>query len=235
MMMLRSVIFLVLFNLLTAVQAIVMIPLFVCPSSWSRFAFRGWGLLGTYLVRWICGVRMEVRGREHLPEGACLIAGKHLSMFDTNAPFLFLRDVAFVMKKELVWVPLFGWWCLKGQMIVVDREGGSASLKKMAADARDRLADNRQILIFPEGTRAKIGQVPDYKPGVALLYRELGLPCHLIATNSGAHWQNKKILKIPGTIVFEFLPPIPPGLKSREFMAQLEERLETASDRLLAL
>jgi len=140
-----------------------------------------------------------------------------------------------VMKRELVFVPLFGWWCLKGQMIVVDRDGGSASLKKMAADARERLADNRQIVIFPEGTRAKIGQAPEYKPGVALLYRELGVPCCLMATNSGAHWKNKSVLKKPGTIVFEFLPPIPPGLKSRDFMATMEDRLETASNRLIGL
>jgi len=236
MMMLRSVLFIVLFNIMSALFCALIIPMFACPSAWCRYAFKGWGMIGTYLARLICGIKTEVRGLEHLPkEGGCLIAGKHLSMFDTNAPFLFLPDVAFVMKRELVFVPLFGWWCLKGQMIVVDRDGGSASLKKMAADARERLADNRQIVIFPEGTRAKIGQAPEYKPGVALLYRELGVPCCLMATNSGAHWKNKSVLKKPGTIVFEFLPPIPPGLKSRDFMATMEDRLETASNRLIGL
>ncbi len=234
MIYVRSFVFLVLFNLFSTLLAVGMIPLYVFPSRATRVGIRLWGVIGTVLLRVVCGIRTEIRGREHLPAGASLIAGKHLSMYDTCAPFLFLPDTAFVMKKELTVIPLFGWYCLKGRMIVVDRDGGSTALKKLVADSRDRFADGRQVLIFPEGTRSKLGEPGDYKPGIAALYRELDMPCCLMATNSGAHWQNKSFLKIPGAIVFEFLPPIPPGLKRGAFMKELEERLETASNALLA-
>ena len=234
MILLRSIVFLVLFNIGSTLLSVSIIPLFIFPRAWTQTAIRFWGVIGWYLLRFVCGIKTEIRGREHMPTGAALIAGKHLSAYDTCAPFLFLPNVAFVMKKELANIPLFGWYCLKAKMIMVDRDGGSTALKKMAADAKDRFAENRQVLIFPEGTRGKIGQEPDYKPGIALLYRELDMPCHLIATNSGAHWRNKGLLKIPGTIVFEFLPPIPAGLNRRAFMTELVERLETASNRLLA-
>lgn len=232
MILLRSILFMVVFNLSSTLHATAMLPLLIMPRRWTAFAIRLWGMQVTFLLRVICNVKTEVRGREHMPTGAALIAGKHLSMYDTCAPFAFLPDTAFVLKKELVRIPLFGWYCLKGGMVVVDREGGSTALKKMVADSKLRFADNRQVLIFPEGTRARIGQAVDYKPGIALLYRELDMPCHLMATNSGVHWKNKGLLKPPGTIVFEFLPPIPPGLKRAEFMRELQDRLETASTAL---
>jgi 1-acyl-sn-glycerol-3-phosphate acyltransferase len=216
------------------VLATALMPLMLFPSRWMQAGVRLWGVIGWHMARWILGIRTEVRGTEFMPSGAALVAGKHLSMYDTCAPFLFLPKVAFVLKKELASIPLFGWCCVKAKMIVVDRDGGSSALKKMVADAKDRFAANRQVLIFPEGTRAKVGQPVDYKPGIALLYRELDMPCHLMATNSGAHWPNKGLLKTPGTVVFEFLPPIPAGLKRGEFMRELQERLETASNRLLA-
>lgn len=233
MILIRSIIFMIVFNVMSTVHSVLMLPLLVLPRRLTAVAIRQWAVQTIFLLRIICGVKTEIRGREHMPKGAALIAGKHLSMYDTCAPFAFTEDTAFVLKKELVRIPLFGWYCLKGAMVVVDREGGSTALKKMVADAKQRFADNRQVLIFPEGTRAKIGQPIDYKPGIALLYRELDMPCHLMATNSGVHWKNKGVLKPPGTIVFEFLPPIPPGLKRAEFMRELQERLESASNRLI--
>jgi 1-acyl-sn-glycerol-3-phosphate acyltransferase len=121
-------------------------------------------------------------------------------------------------------------------MIVVDREGGAKTLRKLLADSRQRLEESpdRQIFIFPEGTRGAPGVPGDYQPGVAFLYRELDLPCVPIALNSGVHWPAHGIIRKPGTIVFEFLEPIPPGLKRAVFMSELETRLETASNALLA-
>jgi 1-acyl-sn-glycerol-3-phosphate acyltransferase len=141
-----------------------------------------------------------------------------------------------VLRQELMRIPIFSWWAWKCRMIVIDREGGAKTLRKLLADTRQRLkeAPDRQIFIFPEGTRGVPGVPGDYHPGVAFLYRELDLPCVPIALNSGVHWPAHGILRRPGTIVFEFLEPIPPGLKRAAFMTELETRLETASNALLA-
>jgi 1-acyl-sn-glycerol-3-phosphate acyltransferase len=154
-------------------------------------------------------------------------------MLDTIAPFLVVPDPCFTLKQELSRLPLYGWVAAKTRMIVINREAGAAALRKLVADSRDRLADERQIVIFPEGTRASPGAPPDYKPGVAALYRELGGPCHLLATNAGTVWPAKGIGFRPGRVVYEFLEPIPPGLKRAEFTRVLEARLEAASTALL--
>ena len=192
---------------------------------WARFMLLG--------LRLICGVRVEVRGLEHRPAGAALIAAKHQGMLDVIAPFTFLDDPCFVMKKELMPLPFFGWFAWKTRMIPVDRGAHARALKDMVRAARDRLADGRQIVIFPEGTRTAPGQPGDYKPGVAALYRDLAAPCWPVATNSGVHWPARGVLRRPGVVVFEFLPPIPAGLKRAEFMTRLEDRIETASTSLL--
>jgi 1-acyl-sn-glycerol-3-phosphate acyltransferase len=178
-------------------------------------------------------VKVEVRGLEHRPKGPALVAAKHQGMLDVIAPYTFLGEPCFVMKKELMVLPVFGWFSWKMKMIPVDRQAHAKALRQLVADARARLAEGRQILIFPEGTRTEPGVAGDYKPGVAALYRDLGLPCHLIATNSGQCWPAHGFLRKPGKVVFEFLEPIPAGLKRAEFMAELERRIETASRALL--
>lgn len=194
---------------------------------------RGWARSQIWGLRIICGVRVEQRGLEHRPTGPALIAGKHQGMLDIIAPFAVLDDPCFVLKKELMALPFFGWHAWKTDMLPVDRAAGASALKKMVAGSRARLADGRQILIFPEGTRQEPGAPPAYKPGVAALYKELGVPCVPMATNSGVHWPPHGFIRRPGTVVFEFLPPIPPGLKRAEFMGELQTRLEAASDALL--
>lgn len=228
----RSALLTIAFLLACAIACVLMIPLFAAPRRWVMIGIRIWARVVTWLAFVICGIRTEVRGREHLPAGAALIAGKHQSLYDTCAPFAFLPDICYVLKKELVTIPLFGWYTLKGGMIVVDRSAGSAALRKLVDDSKDRLRDTRQIMIFPEGTRTDPGDEAAYKPGIAALYRELDLPCIPMATNSGMHWPASSWIRTPGTIVFEFLPAIPPGLKRGEFMRELEERIETASKAL---
>lgn len=230
----RSALLTIAFLLACAVTCIVMIPLFAGPRRWVMAGIKIWARVVTWLAWAICGIRTEVRGREHLPQGAALIAGKHQSLFDTCAPFVFLPDICYVLKRELVTIPLFGWYTLKGGMIVVDRDAGSTALRRLVDDSKDRLRHTRQIMIFPEGTRTTPGDDASYKPGIAALYRELDMPCIPMATNSGMHWPSKSWIRTPGTIVFEFLPAIPPGLKRGEFMRELEERIETASKALYA-
>ena len=229
----RIVLFALWFYLISVPLAIVYSGLLLFPRRAMTEAIRLWARVIVLGLRVLGGVRMEVRGREHLPLGPALVAAKHESLFDFIGPFVFYPDACFVLKKELLAIPFFGWHATKGRMIPIDRGGHAKALKDMVRAAKDRLTEARQVIIFPEGTRQKPGAPPDYKPGVAALYRELALPCIPMATNSGVHLNAQGFLIRTGTIVFEFLPPIPAGLKRAEFMARLEESIETASNGLL--
>ena len=212
-----------------AVMATAAAPLLLVSRGRAWGVVRAWVRAVLWGARVLCGVRVEVRGRGHLPPGAALVAAKHQSMLDTIAPLDMLPDPAFVLKRELMRLPFFGWWAAKLDMVPIDRGGGSTTLRAMMHAARDRLADGRQLVIFPEGTRQEPGAPAAYKPGVAGLYRELDAPCIPVATNSGLYWPPHGVLRFPGTVIYEFLPPIPPGLKRASFMAVLEDRIEEAS------
>lgn len=204
---------------------------FVSPRGGST-VMRIWARVAVWGARWICGITYEVRGQENLPEGPILIAAKHQSMYDTIAPILFTDRPVYVLKQELLNLPIFGWYCQRAGLIAIDRDGHMGALKAMIAKAKARFADGRPLIIFPEGTRLPPGSEPDYKPGVAGIYTLLGVPCVPMALNTGLVWPHKGLIKRPGVAVFEFLPVIPPGLKRGEFMAVLQERLETASTTL---
>ncbi len=166
-------------------------------------------------------------------QAQCSIAAKHECMFDTMGPLVVVADACYVMKLELTRIPFYGWFSAKTKMIVVDRAGHSNALRGLLTDAKARVAEGRQVVIFPEGSRTAPGERRDYQPGVAGLYRTLGLPCIPMATNSGSHWPAHGFLRKPGTIVFEFLPAIPQGLSRPVFMTELKSCIEQASDRLL--
>lgn len=230
---LRSLIFVAWLYLSMAIFALLLSPVLLFGRDPSMAVIRMWAAFVLFGLRWICGVRVEVRGLEHRPTGAALIAGKHQGMLDVIAPFTFLPDPCFVMKKELMILPFFGWFAARTNMIAIDRSAHSAALKGMVRQARTRHAEGRQILIFPEGTRTAPGATPDYKPGIAALYRDLDAPCVPMATNAGQHWPAHGFRRTPGTVVYEFLPAIPAGLKRDAFMARLEAELEAASTKLL--
>lgn len=192
---------------------------------WARVSL--WGL------KHIVGLDLEVRGRENIPAGGAIIAGKHLSMWETMAMFVLVHHPAMVMKRQLLWIPGYGWNSIKSKMIVIDREAGASAVRSMIGAAKARLAEGRKIVIFPEGTRRELGAPPDYKPGVAALYSMLDVPCVPMAHNSGLFWPRRGFLRKPGKIIVEFLPAIMPGLKRAAFMAELEKRTEDAVVRLL--
>lgn len=228
----RSVLFYVWLFAVIAVFALVCLPVLLMPRGVLTGAQRLWAACVLGGLRIICGVRVEVRGLEHRPSGAALIAAKHQSMLDGIAPLRFLHDPSFVLKKELLANPVYGAYGRKAELISLDREGGSVALKQLVADVRDRVADGRPTVIFPEGTRQEPGAPPDYKPGVAGLYRELGTPVTPVATNSGLRWPARSWVMRPGAAIYEFLPPIAPGLKRGAFMTELQTRVEAASDAL---
>ena len=229
----RTVLYAAWFYLLSVPLAVIYMLALPLPRAVLRALIRFWARLILFGLRLFGGVTMEIRGLEHLPKEQGLVAAKHQSMFDFIGPFAFYPDACFVLKQELLRIPIFGWLTTKGKMIPIHREGHAKALKDLVRASRDRLSEPRQIIIFPEGTRQKPGAAPDYKPGIAALYRELGLPCTPMATNSGVHLNAQGFLIRPGVIVFEFLPPIPAGLKRPEFMQRLEESIETASTTLL--
>ena len=231
---LRSTLYLLMFSLWTALVAVLFTPILLGPRSWTHWMFNFWGH-GVVFLLGLVGVRVEVRGREHIPAGAALVAPKHQCMLDVFAQFTWLPASVFVMKKELNWIPWFGWYAAKVGTIDIDRGAGASALKQMVREAKALFARGRQVVIFPEGHRGEPGIAGEYKPGVAALYRELAVPVHPVATNSGVHWPAHGLIRRPGTIVFEYLEPIPPGLKRAEFMRMLEARIETASNKLLTV
>ncbi|HKB96017.1 MAG TPA: lysophospholipid acyltransferase family protein [Rhizomicrobium sp.] len=230
MLWLRSALFLLWFFLITAILSVIFLPVLVLPRAATVWLARLWSRATLGGLKVFTGIGFEVRGVP--PKGAVLVASKHMSMWDTLALYLILDAPAFVLKRELLRIPFYGWFLWKATAIAIDRAAGASALRKMARAARDVLAERRPILIFPEGTRKKPGAAPDYKPGVAGLYGMLEVECVPVALNSGVYWTG--FLKRPGTIVLQFLEPIPPGLKRDAFMALLQERIEDATTALLS-
>jgi 1-acyl-sn-glycerol-3-phosphate acyltransferase len=234
MIVVRSLLFNAAFYAVTAMFLILPLPVyFILPQAFAMGVVRNWGRAGIWLLGALAGTRLEIRGRDNIPAGATIVAAKHQSMFETFALAPQFPNPAFVVKSELKWVPIFGQYMVKAGMIIVDRSAGISALRHLAARGRSEIAKGRDIVIFPEGTRRPPGAPPDYHPGVAHLYRALGVPVVPVALNSGLFWPRRKFLRYPGTIVMEFLPAIPPGLDARRFMERLQRDIEGASDRLM--
>ena len=230
---LRSLLFTLWLYLSMAIFAVGLSPALLMPHRYALGVAKLWARAVLFGLRWVAGVKVEFRGLENAPSGAALVASKHQGMLDIVALLAVLPDACFVMKKELMPLPFFGWFAWKKKMISVDRAGQARALKDMTRQARARLDEGRQIVIFPEGTRNAPGAPGDYKPGVAAIYRDLEGPCWPVATNSGVCWPAHGFRRHPGVVVFEFLEPIPAGLKRGPMMALLESRIEEASLRLL--
>ena len=234
MIVLRSLLYAAAFYVTTGLFLVFGVWLLLTPRSFAMAVLAAHGRTCVWLLKVICGTNLEVRGRENLPNSACLVVAKHQSAWDTFALVPLLRDPAIVLKDELKWIPLYGWFCIKFGHILVKRDKAASALKAMIRDARRRAANGREIVIFPEGTRTVPGAEPDYKTGYVALYEGLGLPAVPVALNSGLYWPRRSFRRYPGTIIVEFLEPLPPGLARAEFRARLESAIETASARLIA-
>lgn len=234
MLIVRSVIYNILFYLNLLIYLVAAIPTFWMPYRCIVDVAKSWGRTSTWLLRVVCGTHVEIRGREKIPWGPLLVASKHQSTWETFALIALFADPTFILKRELLWLPLFGWFARKGRMIPVDRGARAQALAGIARDAQIHLAGGRQIIIFPEGTRRAAGAEPDYKYGVVHLYAETGAPCLPIALNSGLFWPRRSLLRYPGTIRVDILDPIPPGLDKGAFASRLRDTIEEATARLVA-
>lgn len=218
----------------TAVAVTLMIALLPFPRPVLQRAVKLWAWSQHWALKLLVGLDFEIRGKENIVHGAAIYACKHQSAWDTYFFYLLFSDPSYVLKKELVRIPVWGWMARKCAAISVDREGGAGALKALVRDARRRLADDRPVIIFPEGTRTAPGRRLPYHPGVAALYTQCDAPVVPVALNSGLFWGRRSYRKHAGRIVIEFLPAIPAGLKRPEFMVRLEAAIENASDRLAA-
>jgi 1-acyl-sn-glycerol-3-phosphate acyltransferase len=232
LLLLRSLLFNLLFYVNVTVLMLVSLPALALPHRVHLVCIRAWALSSLWLLRVICGTTIEWRGVQNIPAGGCIVACKHQSFLETFAVYKILDEPTFVLKRELMWIPLFGWHMAKARVIPIDRGAGVAALSRMTARARTLLARGRQVVIFPEGTRRPPGAEPNYRSGIAYLYDKAGVPCVPLALNSGLFWPRRSLLRYPGTVVVEALEPIAPGLDRRVFLGQLQDRLEEASTRL---
>lgn len=234
MITLRSILFNILFYLnLVVLLAAAMVTLVLPRRAVLKMA-ELWGRVSVWLLRVVCGTKAEFRGVGNLPTGAVIVAAKHQSTWETFALLKLFDDYTFIVKRELMWIPIFGWCMWKGGMIPVDRGARSQALTNMTARAKAEVRRGRELIIFPEGTRRAPGAEPRYRFGVAHLYAELGVPCVPVALNSGLFWPRRAFRRLPGTIVVEFLPPIQPGLGKEAFLQRLQADIETATARLVA-
>jgi 1-acyl-sn-glycerol-3-phosphate acyltransferase len=234
MLVARSLVFNAAFYLNLALHMTVAIPTFVLPSWFMVQISRSWGATSLWLLRVICGIKVEWHGLEKIPKGAFLVAAKHQSAWETFALLPLFPMPTALVKRELLRIPWFGWHLWKCGMIAVDRSAGRDVLAGLIVRTREALANGRQVIIFPEGTRRPPGAEPDYKLGIVQLYAAVGAPCLPIALNSGLFWPRRKLVRYPGTVRVQILDPIPANLPKREFFARLRNDIEAATARLVA-
>ncbi|GLK80233.1 lysophospholipid acyltransferase family protein [Methylopila turkensis] len=231
----RSLAFNVLFGLQLVVIALATVPVVLFfPRRHVLGVAKFWCRANLWLLKTVVGIEVEMRGLEHAPHGAALIASKHQSALETFAVVPFIDDPLFVLKRELTWTPFFGWFLMRLKMIAINRSAGGDALAQMLAQARTAAADGRQIIIYPEGTRRPVGVEPRYKQGIVHLYVELGLPVTPVAIDTGVFWPRGTLKRRKGRAVIQFLEPIAPGLARADFERLLRDRIEQASNALAA-
>ena len=177
-------------------------------------------------LKLIAGMEIEIRGKEYMKQEGVLYASKHESALGTYCLSSYITKLVFVLKKELTYIPLFGWAQYFYGMIPVDRSAGGAAMKNMLKAAKNRLDDKRPIIIFPEGTRVKPGTINGYKPGLLFIAQNLNVPVIPVALNTGLFWQKNSFLRHPGKVIIEFMEPMPTDLDKKDFMAELQKRIE---------
>jgi 1-acyl-sn-glycerol-3-phosphate acyltransferase len=222
------------FYLVLLVHMVAALPAFFLPRQVLFNLAKSWSHCMIWMLRVFCNIRVEFRGAHRIPKGPLLVASKHQSAFETIGLLPLFREPMFILKRELTWIPLFGLFLLKAQMIPINRGAGARAMSHMTALARERVRGDRQLIIFPEGTRRPVGAEPRYKYGVAQVYVDCGVQCQPVALNSGLFWPRRTFRRYPGTIVVEFLDIIPPGLSRDEFQARAREVIEAATNRLVA-
>lgn len=229
----RSIVFNVVFYLNTLAYLAIALPTFFMSYKSVLAVAKAWGRANLFLLRVFVGIDVEFRGLEKIPRGPLIVAAKHQSAWETFALVTLFDNPLFILKRELLWIPIFGWLLAKARMVPVDRRAAAQAIRRMTARAIHELQQGRQLIIFPEGTRRPPGAEPDYKSGVVHLYREADVTCLPVALNSGLFWPRRSIRRVPGTIIVQILDPIPPGMDKDAFAERLQHDIEIATARLI--
>ena len=228
---LRSGLFTIVFYVTTLCLFIIMLPTLLLSRKKSLCFPIFWCQVSNFLLRLICGVRIRVEGLENLPkQDGYIIASKHQSAMETLIFHRLVPNAFYVLKKELMWLPLAGLYFIKTGCIPIDRQGGATTMRKMLTGVKSRLVDGMNLIIFPEGTRTAPGTKKPYSPGVAFLYEQCAVPVVPVALNTGYCWPKNKMMKYSGTVTIRFLKPIEPGLAKHAFLDELYRRIEDAQD-----
>ena len=230
----RSLLFNLWFWTWTTLAALAMLPFAAFVSAGQMRRYAAFWMRGVHAgLALLVGLRHRVEGLEHLPKGPCIIASKHQSAFETLTFHTLRPDLVIGLKEELTHIPVFGWYLRIARNITIDRGGAARAMRSLMHGAETAVADGVSILLFPEGHRQPPGAPPDYKPGIAAVYKAAGVPVVPVALDSGRFWPRRSFVKRPGVITLRFLEPIPPGLDRQAFMRLLEERTESACNELL--
>lgn len=229
---LRSLVFTIQIYLMMAIMAVFFTPWAMLDRRGAFAAVHTWCRWVRWTASWMIGLKSEVRGE--VPQGEVMIAAKHQSFFDIIILVSELPRPKFIMKKELRWAPILGWYALRIGCVPVDRGRRGQAIAAMMERVRSGRQEPGQLIIYPQGTRVAAGATREYKVGTGLLYQEMGVPCVPVACNVGVFWPRQAILRKPGLAVVEFLPPVEPGMELRPFMAHLERVVEDRSNALMA-
>ena len=233
LLLIRSLAFNITFFAWAFISAILFIPLFAISTSTAQMVGKPWAQGSLFLARIFCGIKYEIRGKENILATPVIYASKHQSACDTLIFLTLFPRVAYVLKKELLRLPFWGWYLWRMKMIAIDRSAGASSIKQLIRDGKTALGEGRSIVIFPEGTRTKPNAAPDYQAGITAMYSSLAVPVVPVALNSGVYWGKNAFFKKSGTIIIEFLPAIPAGLAKKEFIERLQNEIETATNKLI--
>ena len=225
-MLIRSILFNFFLYLWTILLGVVFLPYLFTPSHYLRQPAKLWVKGIFYLLKFICNITYEFRGINNIPKTAVIAASKHQSAFETLALFFYLEKSIFIHKKELFYIPIFGLYLKKYKMISINRKQGTKAIRKMLNEVKKRIIEGNSIIIFPEGTRKKPGELPDYKTGIAGIYIKAETFVLPIAVNSGYYWPKHSFIKKPGKIIIKFLELIPPKLEKKIFLKKIELVIE---------
>ncbi|MCO5733669.1 1-acyl-sn-glycerol-3-phosphate acyltransferase [Rhizobium sp. SSA_523] len=234
MLMLRSTLFNIAFYANLILRMIVLTPIYFLLPRKKAFAIpKAWARSNHWLMEKIVGTTFEIEGLENIPKTGCIFAPKHQSFWDTYALLPWMDDPVYILKRELTWIPLFGWYVQKQKMIPVDRGARGKVMMEVMRRTKLEMEAGRQLIIYPEGTRRPPGAEPAYRYGIARIYRDMAVPVVPIAMHPGLFWPRRNTMRYPGHFKVRILPPIAPGMDPDAFFAHLIATLETASDDLL--
>ena len=232
-MIIRTFIFYILLSFWTIFLGILFIPFLVLPSKFIRFPALVW-IKGIFiLLNRICGITHEIRGMNFIPSEPLVVVSKHQSAFETFALFYYLKNSFFIHKKQLFFIPIFGQYLLKSNMVAINRKGGAKTMRKILSEIKKRLDDGSSIIIFPEGTRKKPGDSPDYKTGFVGIYNEVKRKILPVALNSGLCWPKHSFILKKGNIIIEIQPTIENNLNKNEILQKVQQTIENSTNKLI--